>query len=854
MRVRHKNNNTKSNHSHRFAVIGLISFVVPMVTHADQVAAPNQEQDAPVSEAEFDSAFLIGDARKVDIERFRYGNPVMPGMYNADVYVNENWFGKRSIEFKSLDGKKAYTCFSVEQLLEMGVRKALLENLAAAQNECILIHEQLEGAFYHFDNSQLRLDISIPQSLMQKYAQGYVDPSLWDRGIQAGFLSYSASAYKNFNDSANGQERSNAFVSLNGGLNLLGWQFRHNGQWRWTDRNLNNEEESSYESTSSYLQRAFPDYRGVLTLGDSYTSGEIFDSFGYRGVDFSSDDRMLPSSMLGYAPRIRGNAKTNAKVEVRQQGQLIYQTTVAPGSFEINDLYPTGFGGELEVSVIEATGEIQRFAIPYSSVVQMLRPGMSRYALTLGQFRDRQITLDPMIGQFKYQRGINNYITGFGGAQLSAHYNAFTLGSAFATPIGAVALDVTHSIADMPRGKQETGQSYRLSYSKLFTPTSTNLTLAAYRYSTENFYKLRDAILTQDLIERGISSNFVGKQRSEFQITLNQGLPDKYGNFYLTGSWIDYWNRNESTRQYQVGYSNHYGGLTYGLSAIHRTLEDTITGRSNNDTEYMLTLSLPMTFKKSSVNFNSTTTQDNINVGLSGAVGDRLNYGASMSNQYGNNPSLNVNGQYRTNFTSLGASYSIADRYQQASISSRGNIVAHAGGVHFGPDQGQTMVLVYAPDAAGAKVNNAVGLSINQAGYAVIPYVTPYRLNDISLDPVGMSDEVELEQTSHRIAPFAGAITKVDFSTKSGKAIYLKGTRANGELLPFGAEIYDRQNGYVGMVGQGSLVYLRTHQLADTVTVKWGSAAEDSCQITYQLNEQDLANSASAAMEEVKCQ
>ncbi len=43
--------------------------------------------------------------------------------------------------------------------------------------------------------------------------------------------------------------------------------------------------------------------------------------------------------MLGYAPQIRGYAKTNAKVEVRQQGNLIYQTTVTPGSFEINDLF-----------------------------------------------------------------------------------------------------------------------------------------------------------------------------------------------------------------------------------------------------------------------------------------------------------------------------------------------------------------------------------------------------------------------------------------------------------------------------------------------------------------------------------
>ncbi|EYD36787.1 papC N-terminal domain protein [Acinetobacter baumannii 25493_8] len=55
---------------------------MPVFVHAEEAAA-----SAPV-EAEFDSAFLIGDAQKVDISRFKYGNPVLPGEYNVDVYVN----------------------------------------------------------------------------------------------------------------------------------------------------------------------------------------------------------------------------------------------------------------------------------------------------------------------------------------------------------------------------------------------------------------------------------------------------------------------------------------------------------------------------------------------------------------------------------------------------------------------------------------------------------------------------------------------------------------------------------------------------------------------------------------------
>ncbi len=51
---------------------GVVTMTMPVFVHAEEAAA-----SAPV-EAEFDSAFLIGDAQKVDISRFKYGNPVLP--------------------------------------------------------------------------------------------------------------------------------------------------------------------------------------------------------------------------------------------------------------------------------------------------------------------------------------------------------------------------------------------------------------------------------------------------------------------------------------------------------------------------------------------------------------------------------------------------------------------------------------------------------------------------------------------------------------------------------------------------------------------------------------------------------
>ena len=313
-------------HISYYIAFGVITLSMPALVHASET----EDKANVAEEAEFDSAFLMGDAKKIVIERFKFGNPILPGEYSLDVYVNDNWFGKHRMVFKALDNKEnAFTCFTQKNLIEYGVKPEALiqQNEALNINPCQKIEQWVEDAYYEFDQSKLRIDISIPQIVMQKNAQGYVDPSVWDRGINAAFLSYNASAFKTFDQMQGHQERTTAFTSINAGANLAGWQFRHNGQWQWRDHDQDNNDastnkQSSYDAVSTYVQRAFPNYRAVLTLGDSYTDGEIFDSFGYRGADFSSDDRMLPNSMLGYAPRIRGNAKTHAKVKYANKANL----------------------------------------------------------------------------------------------------------------------------------------------------------------------------------------------------------------------------------------------------------------------------------------------------------------------------------------------------------------------------------------------------------------------------------------------------------------------------------------------------------------------------------------------------
>ena len=94
------------------------------------LASASDIENGPTEKiAEFNSDFLIGEAKNIDIKRFTYANAILPGDYNVDVYINGNWFGKHQIAFKNTeDNKSAYTCFSSKQLLEYGIKAGLAFN------------------------------------------------------------------------------------------------------------------------------------------------------------------------------------------------------------------------------------------------------------------------------------------------------------------------------------------------------------------------------------------------------------------------------------------------------------------------------------------------------------------------------------------------------------------------------------------------------------------------------------------------------------------------------------------------------------------------------------------------------
>lgn len=130
------------------------------------------------------------------------------------------------------------------------------------------------------------------------------------------------------------------------------------------------------------------------------TANDLFDSAQIRGVRLYTDNDMLPDSMNGFAPIVRGVAKSNAVVTIRQNGYMIYQSAVPQGPFALTDLNTTSSGGDLDVTIKEEDGSEQHFVQPYASTAILRREGQTDVDISVGEYRnDNRFSPDVMQAQ-----------------------------------------------------------------------------------------------------------------------------------------------------------------------------------------------------------------------------------------------------------------------------------------------------------------------------------------------------------------------------------------------------------------------------------------------------------------------
>ncbi|NIG44040.1 fimbrial biogenesis outer membrane usher protein [Enterobacter sp. Acro-832] len=784
-----------------------------------------------------------------DLSAFEEGVGQMPGTYRVDVVLNNTVFGTRDIAFalkKDAAGNSSLQpCLSTEMLRELGVR---LEQFPALTGSCadLSVIPQASAKFI-FERQQLQL--SLPQAAINAQARGYVPPEQLDEGINALLLNYNFSGDNTQGRRSEIPDSDNYYLSLRPGLNMGPWRIRNYSTWNRSTNGSDTQE--SWDSIYTYAQRNIISLKSQLTVGDSNAPSDMFDSVPFRGAQLASDDDMLPDSLRGYAPVVRGIARTNAQVIIKQNGYTIYQSYVSPGAFEITDMYPTGSSGDLDVTIKEADGSEQHQTVAFASLPVLQREGRVKFSLTSGQYRPYDGDIDKeMFTQATAIYGLPAGFTVYGGGQFSQHYQSLLsgVGKNFGT-IGAVSIDGTQAWSSQKDQDKESGQSWRVRYSKNILETGTNISIAGYRYSTSGYYTLSEVLDTwRDDAWR--TNNDRRRNRAEF--LLNQNIGEKLGSLSLTTMSEDYWNSDRKMRSIGVGYSNSWSGITYNLNySYNRNTTDSENDKIyDEDQIFSLSITVPLDrwLSNSYATYSLNTSKrgdTSHNVGLNGSLLEDRNLNWNVQESQTNHGEGNggyASLDYQGTYARVNSAYSYDHDQKRVNYGIEGGIVAHAHGVTLSQALGETAALVEAPGANGVSVSNQTGVRTDFRGYTVVPYVTPYRESTLSLDTATLPESADVELSSQKITPTRGAIVRAHFDTRVGKRVLMTLIRSNGEPVPFGAMVTASDNASGNIVGDSGQVYLTGMPQKGSLLLKWGNASKEQCSVSYRLPEETPAS------------
>ncbi|MBC0855523.1 fimbrial biogenesis outer membrane usher protein [Pantoea stewartii] len=790
-----------------------------------------------------------GQTGNIDLSSLERPGGQMPGQYRTEIYLNGNAVANRILNFR-LGKKGLVPDIRREDLVMWGVRPGVTSEFSRAGSGRLRrpINDYLPDSRLSYDFARRRLDISIPQEYLQQSAQGTVSPDEWDDGLPAAFVNYAYTGASSRSNYRNGSEQSN-YLSLRSGVNLGAWRLRNTSSWSDAERTRH------WNSISTYVQRDVKSMKAQFITGDSYTPSEVFDSFAFRGTQIVSDDNMLPESQRGFAPVVRGIAQSNARVTVRQDGNVIYQTYVPPGPFAIADLYPTSSSGDLSVSVREADGTVRQFTQAFSAVPIMQREGRFKYSVTAGKYRVAAAAnysrREPAFMQATGIYGLPHAATLYGGTVLSGDYTAGSLGLGKGLgSLGSVSVDGTWAQAKLDNFYRR-GASFRFQYSKAFSDSGTTFTLAGYRYSTSGYLDFSEANgyydslpqnpRTDDLTESEQAQaqrNYIlwrhqHNKRSRAQLNLNQTLGD-YGSLYASAYQQQYWGITGRETNLSIGYSGSVRAINYSLN--YAWSESPYYSQKDRTLSLAVQIPFDRFLPTSWLNLSASHASHGASVTSAGISGTALadhNFSYNLQQGFDSRDrdlSGSASADYKASFGEYQAGYNYSRQTRQLNYGTSGGIIVHPYGLTLSQPLGDTMALVRADKASGIKVENNTGVYTDRRGYAVVPYITPYRRNIVRLNTDTLAENADITTDTRTVVPGQGALVLADFPIRYGQKIML--TLNSPAPVPFGASATVNRGSQTasGIVDDQQQVYLSGVPQRGTVMVHWQGG---HCEATY---------------------
>ncbi|WP_447856339.1 fimbrial biogenesis outer membrane usher protein [Enterobacter sp. WI-ESBL-E8] len=766
--------------------------------------------DAPsvhAREVTFDTDILKSRGLGVDLNRYFAEAPrFLPGTHSVSVKVNGNDRGTAAVRF-SEDGTM---CVDNDFLEFAGLMPVPIK----ANETCHDIRSDYAQAVINPLPNQEAVELYLPPEALNSLS---ADVKNFQHGGTAGMLNYSLFSTKSDYSGSDSSSNRYSQASLEAGFNTMDWSLR--SRYILTDDNGNRNAESIY----TYAEHVFVPQRLTMQVGEVNAMSDVLSGVPITGV------QLMPTSGLqkdSSGVSVSGIARTSqARVEVRQNGRLIFNTLVPAGPFTLDDVPMVRNNVDLDVTVVESDGSTNHYIVPASSVKSRNLSRPNGLTVSAGQVRgiDSDYS-DPLVFNVSDGWRIFPWMNLLASAVVAEDYQAAGARTEFmVTDDWNISTSMAASKAQF--GDSDNGIKNELQSDYSFTE-NVGLSASVAHYSGD-YRELADAM---DDDYQGYDNSYSANIRWSTPLagafsaglSYNQAAGDGEDSRYLLLSW----------------------GKTFKYASVNVNWQSAVGNSDDdqNDDLLYINLSIPLGGSQSLSSYMRKQ-GDSTSYGLanSGSLGNDTNYYISADrDQESKENSFNGNINTNLHYTQLsvgGGTSGDNQRNYNATLS--GGIAMHKEGVTFSPYSIKDTFAIakLSEPKAGVEITTPQGtVWTDRWGQAVIPGLTEWRNSRIEVDANKLPQSMTLANGTKYIAAAHGSVSEVSFKVLNSRRVMLRIKQADGKPLTKGLSVVDDKDNYVVTVVDDGHVFLND---ADQVAALYAINDDNQrlCKLDFTLPE-----------------
>jgi outer membrane usher protein FimD/PapC len=697
------------------------------------------------------------------------------GRHSVTLSVNGQRHGRVDVAFD----RAGALCFDISLLdkANLNVPKQILDD-----GRCYDFLGNSPQTAIEQDPANLALALIVPTDAIRPAVR---DVSGYQTGGVAALLNYDITGqHSRFGGGSSRYSSANTELGFNAG----DWIVRSRQVQTWQN------DVARTTHIAAYAQRTFASHEAVLQAGQINLYNPVLAGAQITGVQVFNEQALQAE---GQSAVIEGIANSQAQVEVRQNGSLIYSTVVPAGPFALNNVRRLNSRTDVEVTVKEDDGSQRSFTVPAAMLgIGLPAPGFSLAAGAVRKVDDGQGN-EPWVASGGWSGALNPQVLISGGLTGAADYRAAGA-SVGLLPSPETQVQATLTGADASGRQGGHGIQADLTVSQRLSEQWTASAGTSYR--TLGYRELEDAVF--DNIDDDRKSRYRDQQSATLSWS-HPGLGAFSGGFSQSSSFD-----GRSSSRALASWGTNIRGVS-----VSATAEWQLSGANRSGDSVYVNLSIPLGENRRARTWvRSTGGEYRSGVGLSEQINDQLAYRVGVEHDTRDKEVQSSAGvSLLPRYTQLDLNFTRADAERSSyQASARGGAVLHSGGLTLSPYSiSDTFGLLSVGEMGAIKVSTPSGpVWTDWQGQAVIPQLSAYGKSPVEVDTKTLPRNADINNGLAVISAGRGAVDKIEFGITLTRRALLKATTTNGAPLPRGAAVNSEDGEFVTLVQEGGLVFL----------------------------------------------